>query len=337
MLCDAQDTLTPAVDPATVLVFTADHGVKTADGALSPFPSSVSQAVFRALAAGISGTAVLADSVGAHLTVVDVGIDGDVSGVRAASGRRIAVTHAKVARGTADCRRGPAMTEEQLARALQVGADCVADELAQRGTKVVAIDEVGIGNMTAAAAALCALLGVDAAECCGRGTGLDDAGLAHKVATVRAACALHAAELAAAGLSPEDEGAAAHAREVLRRLGGLELAAMCSAYVEAARCGVVAVVGWFFSAVGHCHFCGGRWLACAVGWLVKPRAAHTRRLAPGRYLGDRPPRAEADDLAPPDLRAALGRALVRAQEEPVDERGALARPCRISRCRRAPR
>ena len=115
VLCAAQGTLAPAADPATVFVFAADHGVKAADGALSPFPSSVSQAVFRALAAGISGTAVLAESVGAHLTVVDVGLDGDVRGVHAAAGRRIAVTHAKVARGTADCRRAPAMTEAQLA------------------------------------------------------------------------------------------------------------------------------------------------------------------------------------------------------------------------------
>ena len=97
----------------------------------------------------------------------------------------------------------------------------------------------------------CALLGVDAAECCGRGTGLDDAGLAHKIATVRAACALHAAEIAAAGLSRDDadDGGAAHAREVLRRLGGLEIAAMCGAYLEAARRGVVAVVDGFISAV----------------------------------------------------------------------------------------
>lgn len=247
VLCNAQGTLVPTADPATVLVFTADHGIKAADGALSPFPPSVTQAVFRALAAGISGTAVLAESVGAHLTVVDVGIAGDVSNVRAAADRRIAVTHAKVAHGTADCRGLAAMSESLLTRAMQSGADCIAEEVAQRNIKVVAVGEVGIGNTTVAAAVLSSLLGVDAAECCGRGTGLDDAGLEHKIATVRAACALHTAEIAAQGLSPAMS--AAHAREVLRRLGGLELAAMCGAFVEAARRGLVAVVDGFISAV----------------------------------------------------------------------------------------
>ena len=65
-LCTVQGTLTPAASPQTVLVFCADHGVKKADAALSPFPASVSQAVFRSLCAGISGTAVLARAAGAH-------------------------------------------------------------------------------------------------------------------------------------------------------------------------------------------------------------------------------------------------------------------------------
>ena len=175
-LCQLQNTLQPVAEPQSVLIFCADHGVKKADGALSPFPASVSAAVFRALAAGISATATLAHSQNAHLTVVDVGIDGDVS--RVGSGQPwITVRHTKAARGSADLRIGPALDEGALERALQAGTDCVADEVATRGAKVVAIGEVGIGNTTVAAALLCALTGADAAACCGRGTGLDDAGL----------------------------------------------------------------------------------------------------------------------------------------------------------------
>ena len=243
-LSNPQKTLQPVAEPQSVLVFCSDHGVKKADAALSPFPASVSAAVFRALAAGISATATLARSQNAHLTVVDVGIDGDVS--RVGSGQPwITVRHAKAARGSADLRSGPAMDEGALERALQAGTDCVADEVATRGAKVVAIGEVGIGNDDRRGAALRAD-GADAAACCGRGTGLDDAGLEHKVATVRAACERAAPELARGAPSAD---AALEALAALRLLGGYELAAMCGAYIEAARLGVAAVVDGFISGV----------------------------------------------------------------------------------------
>ena len=184
-LCTVQGTLTPAASPQTVLVFCADHGVKKADAALSPFPASVSQAVFRSLCAGISGTAVLARAAGAHLTVVDVGLDAELVDVGPGCGAGgappgVSVRHAKVARGTADLCAGAAMSEEHLAAALEVGREAVAVEVAERAAKVVAVGEVGIGNTTAAAALLALLTGAEPADCCGRGTGLDDAGLEHK-------------------------------------------------------------------------------------------------------------------------------------------------------------
>lgn len=160
-LCDVQQTLTPSAEPASVLVFCADHGVKKADNALSPFPPSVSQAVFRALAAGISATAVITASVGAHLTVIDVGIDGDVSAV-GSGGPGIVVRHSKVAPGSGDLRSGPAMEAEELEAAMRVGAAAVDDEVSSRLSKVVAVGEVGIGNTTSAAALLVALTGATA-------------------------------------------------------------------------------------------------------------------------------------------------------------------------------
>merc|ERR1712216_1008871 len=133
------------------------------------------QAMFRALASGLSGAAVLAKSVGAHLTVVDCGIDGDLQDVRAGEGQSIELIHDKVTFGTADFRHAPAMTEAQLDAAIQVGRKCVANEVSKRGVRVVCIGEVGIGNTTSAAAVLTSLMECDAHECCGRGTGLDDA------------------------------------------------------------------------------------------------------------------------------------------------------------------
>jgi len=241
-LCDVQQSIAPETEPARVLVFCGDHGCKKNDAALSPYPPSVTQAVFRSLAAGISGTAVLARSAGAGLTVVDVGIDGDVAHVDGSSAD-ITVRHCKVRGGTDDFREGPSMDEETLAAALKVGRESVAAEAA-RGVRVVCIGEVGIGNTTSAAALLAALTGADAADCCGRGTGLDDEGLAHKILTVRRALVVHQHAVA----TPSAECMKPQAREALRCLGGLELAAMAGAYMEAARLGVVAVVDGSISA-----------------------------------------------------------------------------------------
>lgn len=245
-LCKAQKTLTPVADPASVLVFHSDHGVKKANDKVSPFPPSVTQAIFRALAAGISATAVLTKSVGAHLVVVDAGIDGDVSQVESQDSE-VTIVHAKIAHGSADITQGPAMTPEILDRALALGRTTVSDVCTSRGAKVVCVGEVGIGNTTVAAALLAGLTGCDAAECCGRGTGLDDAGLQHKISVVRSAWVLHNEAINAQQAVDEDE--ARRAREALRRLGGLELAAMAGAYMEAAERGVVAIVDGFISAV----------------------------------------------------------------------------------------
>ena len=260
-LCHAQNSLTPTADPASVVVFCGDHGVKAAEFGISPFPPSVSQAVFRALAAGISATGVLTAAAGAHLTAVDVGIDGDVADVGGASAR-----HDKVGRGTADFRSAPAMDDGAFDCALAAGAAALATEVEERGVRVVGVGEVGIGNTTASAAVLAMLLSFDdenkkegeggrsgdPGDCCGRGTGVDDEGLERKKTVVREACAFHReavdAEVAAAvarersaaaaGGSPETEARvrrSAHARAVLRRVGGFELVAMAGAFLEAAK------------------------------------------------------------------------------------------------------
>ena len=209
-----QQTLTPTAEPASVLVFCGDHGCKKADPALSPFTGEVTQAIFRSLAAGISGTGVLARAAGAALTVVDVGIDGDVAQVQA-SAAEIMVCHSKVRRGTADLKESPAMDETTLAAAMAVGQQTVAAESA-RGVRVVCIGEVGIGNTTSSAALVAALTGSDAADCCGRGTGLDDGGLAHKTLTVKKALTVHQHAVAKAAEQLGGEETRLQAREALR-------------------------------------------------------------------------------------------------------------------------
>ena len=140
-LCHQQETLTPAASPACVLVFCADHGVKAAEASLSPFPPSVTQSIFKALAAGVAGAAVLAASAGATCTAVDVGIAGDVSSTVAADG--CFVRHDKLALGTSNMLEADAMDEALCARAIAAGRAAVSAEISERGAKVIAVGEVG--------------------------------------------------------------------------------------------------------------------------------------------------------------------------------------------------
>ena len=243
-LCVVQNTMRPQSGPMSTLVFCGDHGVKKENAGISPFPPVISQVVFRALANGESATGTLSSAVGCHLTIIDCGLDGDVSDVgKSTLPKHISVVHKKVNAGTSNILTGPAMSSQQLLDAMAVGAKCVQDENKKRGSLVIAVGEVGIGNTTVAAALLSAVTGSSAQDCCGRGTGLDEAGLAHKIATVKDACEQHIPNFSKIEDRPE------RAMEILRSLGGFEIAAMVGAYIEANKSGILTVVDGFISAV----------------------------------------------------------------------------------------
>ncbi len=190
-------------------IFAADHGVASND--VSLFPARVSAQVAEAAARGETAIGVLARSLGARLEVVDVGLSGP---------HRPGVRDLRVAGGTGDIVRGPAMTDEQFRRAVEAGVR-VADELASCCDLLV-VGEIGIGNTTVAAALVAALTGRPAEEVCGRGTGLGSEGLARKRAVVRAAVERNAPP-------------ASDPLTCLQRLGGLELAALAGALLGAAK------------------------------------------------------------------------------------------------------
>ena len=262
-LCAVQETLEPAAGPACAIVFVGDHGLMK-DSPLSPYPQSATQTMFKALAGGVSCAAVLTRSVGASLVVVDVGIDGDVSNAPAANG--VEVIHAKVARGTAAF-PSPAMTSHVhytcddsddhshthehkcdghgpcLDAALLAGRDRVA-AAASGGARTVCIGEVGVGNDVAAACLLALLTGSDAKTCCRAG---------HQIDTVQT---IVDAVRAGSGMCPEIEWPGGLARESLRCVGGLEMAAMVGAFVVAPSHGVVTAVDGFVS--GVCALCAAR-------------------------------------------------------------------------------
>jgi nicotinate-nucleotide--dimethylbenzimidazole phosphoribosyltransferase len=199
----------PAAPRAGVLVCAADHG-HVARGT-SLFGGEVSAQVAAAAARGETAVGVLARRGGHPLLVADVGLAGPTPpGVR----------DAKVAPGSADMLAGPALSAATLDAALAAGAGLAA-ELAGGGIDCLVLGEIGIGNTATTAALHCALTGAAPARTVGRGTGLDAAGVERKRAAVAAAIAGHGTPLSA--------------REALLAVGGLELAALAGAIIEAAR------------------------------------------------------------------------------------------------------
>ena len=201
----------PARIRAGVLVCAADHG-HVAHGT-SLFDADVSAQVAAAAARGETAAGVLARRGDHLLLVADVGLRGPTpDGVR----------DAKVAEGTADMLRGPALTAEQVEAALRAGA-ALAAELCDAGVDCLALGEIGIGNTTTTAALVSALTGAPAERTVGRGTGLDAAGLERKREAVRKAL-----EQSPDARRPTPDAA-------LQSVGGLELAALAGAAAEAAR------------------------------------------------------------------------------------------------------
>ena len=207
-----------------LFVFAADHGV-AAEG-VSAYPAEVTAAMMRNFRAGGAAVNVLARQCGLAMTVVDVGVnrpavDLVTAGTRGAEEERGALAPgpgrpafvaARVRAGTRNFRREPAMTHAEAGAAHAVGVR-LASEAAARGADVLVGGDMGIANTTAAAALLCAFGGDAPEDVVGRGTGVDDAGLARKAQVIRDALALHRPD-------PED------GLGVLAAVGGLEIAAL---------------------------------------------------------------------------------------------------------------
>ncbi len=207
---------------AAVVVAAGDHGV--AAHGVSAYPPEVTAQMLANFAAGGAAVCVLARRAGADLHVFDLGVSSPpVPGVR----------DLRVGAGTADLTVGPAMTAEQLDRCLDAGAS-VAAELADQGIGIVALGEMGIGNTTSASALATALLDVDPLAVCGRGTGIDDDGLARKVAAVRSALIANQVDFG-------------DGRSVLAALGGFEIAFLAGLAIAAAERRLVVLLDGFIT------------------------------------------------------------------------------------------
>ncbi|WP_025324442.1 nicotinate-nucleotide--dimethylbenzimidazole phosphoribosyltransferase [Deferrisoma camini] len=238
-LAAIQRTTRPRIGRKRVYTLAADHGV-TEEG-VSAYPREVTAQMVLNFLRGGAAINVLARHAGAEIVVVDVGVDHDFHGVQG-------LVHAKVARGTRNLARGPAMTRAQALQALGVGVD-LARQAARDRVDLVGIGEMGIGNTTPASAILAAFTGLPPAEVVGRGTGVDDEGLRRKAEVVGRALEVNRPD-------PSDP------LDVLHKVGGFEIAGMAGVCLGAAALGLPVVVDGFISTA-----------AALVACRLAPRAA----------------------------------------------------------------
>jgi nicotinate-nucleotide--dimethylbenzimidazole phosphoribosyltransferase len=274
----------PALVAPQMVVFAADHGL-AAQG-VSAYPSDVTWQMVENFLAGGAAVSVLARQHGLALTVVDAGVAKDLA-------PRAGLQIRKIAGGTADASQGPAMSAAQCQAALLAGAEVV------RGLpgNTLLLGEMGIGNTSSAALIMSRLTGHPLAQCVGRGTGLDDAGLARKLAVLEHVLQHHVE--------------AKEPLEVLAALGGFEIAMMCGAVLEAAAQNRVIVVDGFItsSAVLVAHALQPLVLQRCVFAHQSDESGHARMLAhlqvkPLLHLGLRLGEGSGGALAWPLLESA---------------------------------
>lgn len=210
-----QRTENVKLDKRSLYVFCADNGV-VAEG-VTQCGSEVTAAVAAALAEGRSTVSPMARLAKCTVVPVDVGIK-DFESVAGVISRRIK-------NGTENIGRKPAMTREECICAILAGAELVM----QSDADIIAVGEMGIGNTTTAAAVNTVLLNESAELLTGRGAGLSDAGLVRKIAAVKKAIKVN---------TPNSEDAV----DVLQKVGGLDIAAMCGAFLGAAAAGKIAII-----------------------------------------------------------------------------------------------
>ena len=214
------------VGRGAIAVFVADHGVAAAG--VSAYPKAVTVEMLRNIGAGGAAISVLARRFGYELIVTDVGVETDTSATPFKG-----VRYRRVACGTRNFLEGAAMTAAQTRHAIEIGIE-TARAAAAAGITLLGIGEMGIANSTPAAAILAAVTGIEPARLAGRGTGVDDQALAHKIQVIEAALRLHRESL--------DDGLS-----MLAAIGGLEIAAMAGVCMGAAATRVPVVVDGFIA------------------------------------------------------------------------------------------
>ena len=210
------------LDKRAIFTFAADHGISL-DG-VSAYPREVTAQMVLNFLRGGAAINVLCRHYGIDNIVVDIGVDYDFPDLGA-------LVRKKIARGTENFLRTPAMTEVQAVQAIETGISLA------KGYDIVGTGEMGIGNTTSSAAILAAVTGIPVEDVVGRGTGIDDEKLRHKISVIRTALSLHRPD-------PND------GLNLLTKIGGFEIGAIAGLIIGAASSRVPVVVDGFISGAG---------------------------------------------------------------------------------------
>ncbi len=217
----------PVLDKKVVFTFAGDHGI--ADEGVSAYPKEVTPQMVLNFLRGGAGINVLARHAGAEVVVIDIGVAYDFNGTPGLISK-------KVVRGTANMRKGPAMTRTQAEECLQVGID-LAREYAKKGYRIFATGDMGIGNTTPSSAIAAVMTGLSVADVTGRGTGISDESLKNKIKVIEECIAKNRPD-------PKD------AIDVLAKVGGAEIGGIAGLILGAASERIPVIVDGFISTAG---------------------------------------------------------------------------------------
>ncbi len=225
----AQEMNAPSADPAHLIIFAADHGL--VEEGVSAWPSEVTTQMVMNFLSGGAAANVFARTNGVGITVVDAGILGDVPDSDS-------LVKADIRKGTRNAMIEDALTREEVEQALEFGAN-LAIRRVNDGIKTIALGEMGIGNTSSATLLAHAIEGIPVAELTGRGAGLDDDGLRHKIDVLETIAKRKPTQL--------------ESIPALCAFGGLEITMMAGALIGAAsKRAIVLVDGFIATAAAIC-------------------------------------------------------------------------------------
>lgn len=213
----------PSFPKRAVIVMAADHGV--CEEGISAFPAEVTPQMVMNFLVGGAAVNVLARQAGAEVQCVDIGVNADMT--------HPDLIQRKIRYGTSNMAQGPAMSREEAEAAIMVGVE-VVEEAISRGVSIFVTGEMGIGNTTASAAIVSALTDLSPVDSVGRGTGINDERLRHKIAVVERSLKIN-------------EVSATDPIDVLAKVGGLEIAGLTGVILAAAANHCPVVIDGFIS------------------------------------------------------------------------------------------
>jgi nicotinate-nucleotide--dimethylbenzimidazole phosphoribosyltransferase len=231
-LCGIQQTLQPAIQRKAVLVMAGDHGVVSAG--VSAYPQEVTGAMVHTFLVGGAGINAIARHVGVDVFVVDMGVIPELKVAAKQGGDRLIVR--KIARGTANFTQGPAMSRWEAEQAVVTGFQ-EASAIFQTGIEILGTGDMGIGNTSPSAAIGVVVCRAGLEEMVGRGTGVDDEGLARKRNAIRCGIELN-------DPNPDD------GLDVLAKVGGFEIGGIAGCILAGAFHGRPVVIDGFISTAG---------------------------------------------------------------------------------------